>query len=130
MLVEETTPDEKALHVIGRLFADLVKVSYSAEDGKHGDNADRILLGWLILMHQIEGRPITISRLSRLSGISRQTIYRRLDDAKQRGVCDQRADGSLIITETFIASHYVSRLPRLTHLVLTAAKKIVQFGQP
>lgn len=111
--------------VVGRLLLNMIRHSHVVNDGRHGNSADFIIIGWAITVHQLEGKPINKSKLAAIAGIPRATVYRRLAYMQERGFLVEDDHGNLSFKpELFFRDTSLERVRKLMLSARQAVRKL------
>jgi hypothetical protein len=86
--------------------------------------SDELMLCVAVLIGQLEGRPMTASKIAAYAGMNRVTTIRKLGDLQRRGLAEKRASGVYVLpVERLNSSKLTEMVQRLIkHIQLTASQ--------
>lgn len=92
-----STTVRKAAHQLAlmKLTIELVhtaSITYFGDDN-FSSNCGDVLLGMSVGVGQLQGKPLSVSKLSQVSGMPRVTVMRRLQDMESRGLVERDIKG-------------------------------------
>lgn len=98
------TTNETQASTVARLYLAIARAVGTGllKVEKFGSCGDELVLTAAIFVGQIEGKPMTASKLADYSGIPRPTVVRKLKHLQKRGIVQMNGDRSAALSLTSI----------------------------
>ncbi|MDT9046471.1 helix-turn-helix domain-containing protein [Escherichia coli] len=113
-----------------RLTIDMVRLAYSAyfSDDNFSSHADLVLLCMAVGIGQLEGRPMSASKIAQYIGMPRVTVLRKLADLRARGLIERPTRRAYTLGSLEVPgpkhSRIIAALQRRVHEASTELSKL------
>lgn len=91
---------------------------------KYGSRADDVMLFCAVFMAQIEGRPMTATKLAHYVGMPRPTVVRKLREMEREGVIAISDSGHATVTDPQDLNVHLAALSSEARLIHQASAKL------
>jgi DNA-binding transcriptional ArsR family regulator len=126
----ERAKRNERMMILMRLIIDLSREAYASrnDDDYFGANWERALLMMAVAIGQMEGRPMSASKIAQYIGVPRATASRKLDELSAMGLLSKNDQKQFVIVSLDVhaprLAHAIDAMERLVRMASTELSRL------